>query len=337
MTNTEKILPHNLDAYHAVTDAFRTGNRAAVVHATGTGKSYIIEVVASDYDRIAVIAPNNYVLNELRKRDIRADFLTYPTVYAMTDFPENQYDLIVLDEFHRAGAECWSLGIASLLSSNPDAKVLGTTATEIRFLDGARDMADELFNGNVVSRLTLTDAWLRGILPVPKYVVGLFNYEDLYDHLTGRLRRNGRLSDRDRRNAKEILDRGRLLWETSHGVAGILRKHLPADTRRIIVFCDRTENLPDIQYRLTQWLAQAGFRRYFYYLTTDERAGDIMREMLHADQAVAVLDPMRIHRSSLYAVGTIRAAGTVKTTTRFPSIKSSSKRKDNDGDTYRLK
>ena len=41
-------------------------------------------------------------------------------------------------------------------------------------------------------------------------------------------------------------------------------------------------------------IAQAGFRRYFYYLTTDERAGDIMREMLHADQAVAVLDPMRI-------------------------------------------
>lgn len=41
-------------------------------------------------------------------------------------------------------------------------------------------------------------------------------------------------------------------------------------------------------------IAQAGFRRFFYYLTTDERAGDIMREMLHADQAVAVLDPMRI-------------------------------------------
>jgi hypothetical protein len=41
-------------------------------------------------------------------------------------------------------------------------------------------------------------------------------------------------------------------------------------------------------------IAQAGFRRYYYYLTTDERVGDVMREMLDGEYATVILDPMRI-------------------------------------------
>ena len=271
------LYPHNREAYEKVAEAFRHGNRAAVVHATGTGKSFIIEAVAADYGRVAVIAPNNYVLAEVRKRAIRADFLTYPTVMAMKDFPEDRYDLIVLDEFHRAGAECWGQGIESLLQANPDAKVLGTTATEIRYLDGARNMADELFWGNVVSRLPLTEAWLRGILPVPKYVVGLYNYEDVYREFMRRLETNRRLSEQDRTEAKEVLRQGRLRWESSHGVADILRKHLPAGIRRMIVFCDRTDNLPEVQYRFTQWMNRAGFRSTNY--TVHYRNPDSVADM----------------------------------------------------------
>jgi hypothetical protein len=41
-------------------------------------------------------------------------------------------------------------------------------------------------------------------------------------------------------------------------------------------------------------IGQAAFRRYYYYLTTDERTGDIMREALQADESVARYDPMRL-------------------------------------------
>jgi hypothetical protein len=40
-------------------------------------------------------------------------------------------------------------------------------------------------------------------------------------------------------------------------------------------------------------IGQAAFRRFYYYLTTDERTGDVMRESLQADQSVAAFDPMR--------------------------------------------
>jgi len=41
-------------------------------------------------------------------------------------------------------------------------------------------------------------------------------------------------------------------------------------------------------------ISQAAFRRYYYYLTTDERTGDMMREVLAADTTYLTLDPMRL-------------------------------------------
>ncbi|MCX6951102.1 MAG: hypothetical protein NTV51_02795, partial [Verrucomicrobia bacterium] len=41
-------------------------------------------------------------------------------------------------------------------------------------------------------------------------------------------------------------------------------------------------------------ISQAGMRRYHYYLTTDERTGDIMREVLNVDAKAAEFDPMRL-------------------------------------------
>lgn len=41
-------------------------------------------------------------------------------------------------------------------------------------------------------------------------------------------------------------------------------------------------------------ISQSAHWRPYYYLTTDERTGDIMRLMVHTDAAIAKLDPMRI-------------------------------------------
>ena len=41
-------------------------------------------------------------------------------------------------------------------------------------------------------------------------------------------------------------------------------------------------------------ISQAAYRRFYYYLTTDERTGDIMREVVNADYTAIDLDPMRL-------------------------------------------
>ena len=41
-------------------------------------------------------------------------------------------------------------------------------------------------------------------------------------------------------------------------------------------------------------ISQASYRRFYYYLTTDERTGDVMHEMLEADLKTIDFDPMRL-------------------------------------------
>ena len=55
-------------------------------------------------------------------------------------------------------------------------------------------------------------------------------------------------------------------------------------------------------------ISQAAYRRFHYYLTTDERTGDIMREVVNADFKATEIDPMRLasttHRDAIAVSGT---------------------------------
>ena len=85
---------------------------------------------------------------------------------------------IIMDEFHRAGAERWGEKGAETSGTLPQCKLLGLTATSVRYLDNNRDMAEELFDGCVASEMTLGEAIVRGNLPAPKYVTTVFRYQN---------------------------------------------------------------------------------------------------------------------------------------------------------------
>ena len=110
------------------------------------------------------------MLSAARQKNRPSVFLCLPT-------------LIVLDEFHRAGAVQWGLGVQRLLAAYPSATILGLTATNVRYLDGQRDMAQELFDGHIASEMTLGEAIVRGILPAPKYVLSIFKYHPTHFHV----------------------------------------------------------------------------------------------------------------------------------------------------------
>lgn len=92
---------HNLKAYEAVKAHYEKGHRkACIVHATGTGKSYIIAALAADYKRVLVVAPNDYVLAQVQKNvGEEAEYVTYAKLMFEARYEQietNQYDLIVL-------------------------------------------------------------------------------------------------------------------------------------------------------------------------------------------------------------------------------------------------
>lgn len=263
------LFPHNQKAYRAVMKHFHDGySRACIVHATGTGKSYVITAVASHFGRILFMSPNDYVLEQVRttirklapetdRRTVYKNYtkLLYELAAGVTYF--DCFDLIVLDEFHRTGAEKWGNAVLEVIKSNPSAKVLGTSATPVRYLDGRRDMAQEMFDGQIVSELTLGEAWARNILLSPLYVVAVENFSSMRDDALQRIGTSF-LSDRAREDLMLKLSAAQKDWEMAGGLNDILRKYITPDMKRIIVFCRNVDDVMAYSEIIGKWFTQAG-------------------------------------------------------------------------------
>lgn len=257
-----QLYSHNKTAYQKVIKAFEASDRTCVVHPTGTGKSYLIAAVSESYKKVLILGPNVFVLDQVhdvlkwRKRGV--EYMTYQTLN-LTENPHTDYDLICLDEFHRAGAPEWGAAVDRLLEMNAQAKVLGTTATHIRYLDNERNMADELFHGNIASHITIAEAWNQSILPIPRYVSGLFRWDKTSSEAEERILRSRSLSEEEKRKRIFRLNNARLHWELSYGMPAILKKHLDKDAHRVIIFCAHIEALEQMRQEVVGWFREAGF------------------------------------------------------------------------------
>ena len=169
------LYPHNQAAYVSAVTMLSEHKKAAIIHPTGTGKSFIAFKLCADNPdkRICWLSPSEYIfrtqLENLQKASggyvpENIAFFTYAKLMNMSDdeIKDVRPDYIILDEFHRCGAEMWGIGVQTLLSRYPESPILGLSATAIRYLDNQRDMSDELFSGNVASEMTLGEAIVRG-------------------------------------------------------------------------------------------------------------------------------------------------------------------------------
>ena len=188
-----RLFEHNEKAYRAAVRMMEQYGKAAIVHPTGTGKSYIaFKLIEDNPEKVVIwLSPSEYIfktqLESLKRNDpdfplANVHFYTYAKLMCCTqaqldEIAAQKPAYIILDEFHRAGAECWGESTVALLKLCPDAKFLGLTATNIRYLDNNRDMAEELFDSRVASNMTLGEAVVRGILPAPKYVTTVYQYQ----------------------------------------------------------------------------------------------------------------------------------------------------------------
>ena len=257
-----QLLTHNKIAYQKVIKALEVNQRTCVVHPTGTGKSYLIAAVSESYSNVLILGPNDFVLNQvhdvLKWRKDGMEYMTYQMLTFLDEVPTG-YDLICLDEFHRAGAPSWGVAVDELLSRNPQAKVFGTSATPIRYLDNERNMADELFHNNVASHIGIGEAWSRNILPIPSFVIGLFNFHKTLEDAERRIMESRKLSPEEKRKRIYKLSNARLEWEQSIGMPQILQRHLDKDIRRVIIFCADIARLESMRETVVGWFRVAGF------------------------------------------------------------------------------
>ncbi len=282
------LYPHNQNAYEAAEAMLQREGCAAIVHPTGTGKSFIAFRLAEEHAeaRICWLSPSRYLFalqKENWKRenpDSHADritFLTYARLAANRDRVEHlRPDYVILDEFHRCGAAQWGSGVKALLKCWPQAKVLGLSATSIRYLDEQRDMAEELFGGRVASEMTLGEAVAQGILRAPCYVLSVYSWEKELESYAGRI---ARLSDESRRKrAKRQWEKLRRALEQADGLETIFFRYLKPNGK-YLVFCSGRKHLKKIERQAREWFGRVDseYRLYSVYAKKAQNAEEFCR------------------------------------------------------------
>jgi len=240
-----QLFDHNQKAYDNAVRMFDQENRLCIIQPTGTGKSLIIAefVNQNPTKRHLLLAPGSHIFNEIKKHLEKPDILfsTYLGLAVTEDlFIEDSFDYIYLDEFHRLGADVWGGAVNRLLGLNPEAKVLGTSATHIRYLDDNRNMATEIFNDRIATHMSLNAAIANNILPAPTYVSALYSVRDELRKMKKKIL-SSNVENKD--TLIRDLDSKVIDWENSSGLDTIIRKYLTSDRNRVVIFCKDWEHL----------------------------------------------------------------------------------------------
>lgn len=272
------LKPHNKETYGKLKNILQTNNKTCIIQPTGSGKSYLILKLIEDYAAsgrdIIIIEPQKYIFDQLQKKMDKyglpkdnVKFLTYSALGRMNDEKIQEYQspmLVIIDEMHRSGAKTWKKGLLKMFDAFPDdCKYVGFSATPIRFLDGKRNMAEELFNGCIANEIGLADAILNRILPLPRYIAGLYTYDNEINAITRKIE-NSRNSDEEKAKLLEEVAIMKKNLDKSKGVSAIFKKYIDGNKGKYVAFCRNINHLKLMRSCLEQWFSEAGITCNFY-------------------------------------------------------------------------
>ena len=263
-----ELYEHNEEAYLNMQKMHKYENKVAIIHPTGTGKMYIaIKWLYENKDKSCLfLCPTKAIMYQF-KRAIESCGLT------LEDFPnlklalyrnllnwntedyQKQYDCIVLDEFHRAGAPLWGECVNTLLEYNEDAKVLGLSATPTRYVD-KRNMVDELFEGNIASEITLAEAIARNILPFPTYVTCVYS---LINEIKKREEMLENVEDEKKKQyLSKLIEKAKRYLENVEGIDEIVKKFVTKKEGKYLIFCKDINHIYEMQEEVIKWFKGIG-------------------------------------------------------------------------------
>ena len=249
---------HNADSYNHVKSSFESGKDiVAIVHATGTGKSYNALQLAYDNKdkKIVYVVPScgiiehiNQIIEDNPNLDLKRDFpnLEFRTYQSFISLSKDEIaaincELLILDEFHHIGAPVWGARINTMVETHPDMKIFGMTAYTVRDKGTPyeRDMAnpetDELFSDKVESRYDLCDAMIDGVLPKPVYKSAYTNLIGIESYLEEKVQKLG-ATTKEYQEYMTILNDVKKRIHEAPSIPNILKKSIKPNGK-YIYFC----------------------------------------------------------------------------------------------------
>ena len=280
-----ELYPHNQAALNHLEEALKYTRRAAVIQPTGTGKSFVALafIERRPNNSFLYLAPSTHIFNQLKHHAGHTDVLLHTTMMTYQklcllhedELGKLEPDYIILDEFHRCGADDWGRAVDHLLALYVECFLIGFTATPVRYLDkaGTRDMSEELFHGSIASYYTLQDAINDKVLPVPHYVLGDILMNERVSSLETALTQVASYG-RARTAGYSLLESLKRNMAEAQGIDEIFKCHMPNRFAKLIVFCRNLEHIAQCREDMHRWLGP-GKKIREYVCRSDEKAADI--------------------------------------------------------------
>lgn len=280
-----ELYPHNQAALNHLEEALKYTRRAAVIQPTGTGKSFVALafIERRPNNSFLYLAPSTHIFNQLKHHAGHTDVLLHTTMMTYQklcllhedELGKLEPDYIILDEFHRCGADDWGSAVDHLLALYVECFLIGFTATPVRYLDkaGTRDMSEELFHGSIASYYTLQDAINDKVLPVPHYVLGDILMNERVSSLETALTQVTSYG-RARTAGYSLLESLKRNMAEAQGIDEIFKCHMPNRFAKLIVFCRNLEHIAQCREDMHRWLGP-GKKIREYVCRSDEKAADI--------------------------------------------------------------
>ena len=306
---------HNINSYKKVSEALKNNDVAAIVHATGTGKTYNALQLAYDNKdkKIIYVVPSKGIIEHITQiiennpnLDYESDFpnLEFRTYQSfinmdMEEISSLEVDMLILDEFHHIGAPVWGQRINTIINTHPNLKVFGMTAYTVRDRGTIyeRDMTnqdkDELFSNKVVSTYDLCDAIIDGVLPKPIYksaYINLIGTEKLIEEKVLSLNANSK----EYSEYMSILSDVKKKIQEAPSIADVIKRNIKPNGK-YIYFCppnslEGTNDIETIQVEAKNWFLEMGLSEedIIFYTTTSEMGieGKKNREAFYNDTTI---------------------------------------------------
>lgn len=280
-----ELYPHNQAALNHLEEALKYTRRAAVIQPTGTGKSFVALafIERRPNNSFLYLAPSTHIFNQLKHHAGHTEVLLHTTMMTYQklcllhedELGKLEPDYIILDEFHRCGADDWGSAVDHLLALYVECFLIGFTATPVRYLDkaGTRDMSEELFHGSIASYYTLQDAINDKVLPVPHYVLGDILMNERVSSLETALTQVASYG-RARTAGYSLLESLKRNMAEAQGIDEIFKCHMPNRFAKLIVFCRNLEHIAQCREDMHRWLGP-GKKIREYVCRSEEKAADI--------------------------------------------------------------
>ena len=186
----------------------------------------------------------------------------------------------------------WGKKFEKFLEDNPQAKLLGLSATPIRH-DGA-NVVERIFKDAVASQKSLLEAMEEGIIYPPKYVVPDFVRED---ELKTLLEQIEQAEGARKEELKAMYDELALKSANAPGIPQLMEENISEKDGKYIIFCKDISDMKEKMANAKEWFGKIDEEPEIYGISSQDNTS--------AEQLQSFNNSKSSHLKLMYCVGMI--------------------------------